>query len=168
MTGWLHIRKHFITAWYSKQVWRLSVLRTSAFWSCWNQNGQCRVSLHVLSTCSALRVRANYPQHMDKHITEFSQCLTNVLCSWCICTKPVPVSTCILKPLSWKFVLWGCAWKALQVMYIYMKCFVFNPWLSQIQMQCPQSCKKYNNVYTIKLKLALSVLFTSAKVFFYA
>lgn len=102
MTGWLSIRKHFITACYSKQVKQCC------------EDSACLAHMSIRDLimlkskrpvpcvsarfeCSALYVWANYVRYMHKHTTEFNQCLANVLWSWRTCTILALIFICILK-----------------------------------------------------------------------
>lgn len=60
----------------------------------------CTLWVHAQLCVCVCVCEQNYPQHMHKHITEFSLCLTNALCWWCVwCTAPGLIVTHILKPL---------------------------------------------------------------------
>lgn len=151
MTGWLPIRKHFITAWYSRQVKQccedsiclahmdirdLIMLKSkqpvpwvSALFKC------------MLSFVCERKLAMVHAQ------TEFSQCLANVLCWWRTCP--------ILAPIF----IWNlyneclCFEDGIQSTHsTYTKCLIFTFWLLQaqfVQMQTPWCCIKIKNGNTL-------------------
>lgn len=89
ITGWLPRRKHFITAWYSKQVKQcceysicIAHMDIQDLITLKSKRPVPRVSALFMCVCKLAMVHAP---------AEFSQCLANVLYWWRTCTVLAPI-----------------------------------------------------------------------------